>query len=550
MPAVIIPQQRRIQPAAGTKLSSNFPGGFVWNAADGMLTPDGYPLSMYTQNASYTGERIVTNEFGLALRHYADSGGNADDTIQAPQPVPTSIGRTLTTVFVGVVGSVSYTAELSNANSLGHVIAFSTSGVNLGYDAGNGYTRTAVFNVGDPRGLPFSIVISTCPGSDIVAAARIGDYFCTFADSASPSGFVSYIGQGSISSTSGLLTPSSANGWAEYYHFDGTLNTIAVIPDAFLTQGLANDIVVNPWLIFAPEQQVFYFGSGSSGVTGSLSASESGSDSAEISGAVEAKASVSGSETAVDSTTAAGTVSVIGSMNFTESGADSAAFSGSVTYPDINGNLSATESGADSASVTGVISVNASLSATESTVDDASVTGAIAATGTLSATESGGDTASITGNTDNAVHGSLSATETGTDSAGIAGNVAATGSLSAAESSSDNATISGSANIIGALGADETNTDSVSIAGHVGDIVIAGNLAATEGDADIASAGGAVGIVGAISATESAGDSAAFAGGEVDTLRGIDFVLPICRHVSLSVPVCRHLSFSLRIGGG
>ena len=107
------------------------------------------------------------------------------------------------------------------------------------------------------------------------------------------------------------------------------------------------------------------------GISGSLAATESGSDTFN----------------------ANGSVLVAGSLAATESGSDIFAASGTVGTPAVTGTLAATESGSDTFSATGSVLVSGTLAATESGSDTFAATGTIAQIfGSLAASESGSDT--------------------------------------------------------------------------------------------------------------------------------------------------------------
>lgn len=107
------------------------------------------------------------------------------------------------------------------------------------------------------------------------------------------------------------------------------------------------------------------------GISGSLAATESGSDTFN----------------------ANGSVLVAGSLAATESGSDIFAASGTVGTPAVTGTLAATESGPDAFSATGSVVVSGTLAATESGSDTFAATGTVAQIfGSLAASESGSDT--------------------------------------------------------------------------------------------------------------------------------------------------------------
>jgi hypothetical protein len=156
---------------------------------------------------------------------------------------------------------------------------------------------------------------------------------------------------------------------------------------------------------------------------------------------------------------------ITGTLSATESGADTASITGDVF---IDGALAATESGSDTAALTGTVAdaggpVSGALAATESGSDTASIAGAVLVEGALSASESGADTAAIAG--DVLVQGSIAATETGSDTASLAGDVLVQGTLAATETGSDTAAFSSATTATGTLDATESGQDTASFTG-------------------------------------------------------------------------------------
>src|SRR5215218_679119 len=242
-------------------------------------------------------------------------------------------------------------------------------------------------------------------------------------------------------------------------------------------------------------------------VSGSMSRTETGTDTASVTGGPLVSGSLAATESGSDTASVAGTVLVAGSLAATEAGTDTASIAGG---PIVAGPLAATEAaGQDAASIAATAAVSGSLSATEAGQDAASFTGSPLVSGTLSATETGTDSASITGTVDAAgeATGTLSATEIGTDTANVAGDVAVAGSLGAQESGTDTAGLTGTVAVSGALAATESGQDTASIAGGP---ISAGTLSATETQSDTASITGAAldEITGTLSATESGSDTA------------------------------------------
>lgn len=224
----------------------------------------------------------------------------------------------------------------------------------------------------------------------------------------------------------------------------------------------------------------------STGITGNLAATESGSDTASITGSAF----------------------IAGSLAATEVGADSAAFIGSTS---VTGTMAAQESGSDSAAITGSVSVSGVLSAQESGSDSASLAGTVAITCTLAAQEIGSDTADFNGTSPASIIGNLAAVEVGSDSASFSGSVLVAGTLSAQEVGQDSANLAGQVHVSGVLNAVESGSDVSAIVGG-GPVPIVGTLEAYESGSDTASFLGTVQVVGAMAAQEGASDDSSITG--------------------------------------
>lgn len=107
-----------------------------------------------------------------------------------------------------------------------------------------------------------------------------------------------------------------------------------------------------------------------------------------------------------------------GTLAATESGSDTAAFTGDVL---IDGALAATESGSDTAAFAGDVYIDGTLAATESGSDTAAFAGDVYITGTLAATEAGADVAAFGGTAAAPITGTMDATEAGSDTASFSG---------------------------------------------------------------------------------------------------------------------------------
>jgi len=91
----------------------------------------------------------------------------------------------------------------------------------------------------------------------------------------------------------------------------------------------------------------------SGGVTGTLNASEVGSDTAAFAGQVLVQGTFNASETGSDTAALSGRVIVQGSLSTSEVGSDTFAASGSVASGPVTGTLNASEQGSDTAEILG-----------------------------------------------------------------------------------------------------------------------------------------------------------------------------------------------------
>lgn len=170
------------------------------------------------------------------------------------------------------------------------------------------------------------------------------------------------------------------------------------------------------------------------GVTGSLTASEVGSDSFDSTGQIVVQGALASTEIGSDEFSSSGSVLVQGALTVAEVGSDSFSSSGQVV---IQGSLSSTEVGADSFTGSGQVLIQGSLAVTESGNDSFNAGGLVLVQGSLSATETD-DSFSATGSvSSNAITGDLSATEVGSDAFESSGLVLIHGSFAANESGDD-----------------------------------------------------------------------------------------------------------------
>ena len=261
-----------------------------------------------------------------------------------------------------------------------------------------------------------------------------------------------------------------------------------------------------PWALYRPAERRVWLsdvaGGGGGGVTGSLNATESGSDASAFSAASTASGSLAATETGSDTASIAGQTTATGSLAATEVGSDTAAISGG--NPAAIGIMAAQEVGSDTASISGIAPATGTLTAQETGADTASIAGASVAAGSLAATEVGSDSFFATSGAQQSV-GTLAAQEVGSDTASASGAVVAQGTLTATESGSDSAIMTGEARVMGLFAATETGQDvfsgtSIQLPARTG------SMAATETGADSAALTGQALVFGLFTAQEVGSD--------------------------------------------
>jgi hypothetical protein len=126
----------------------------------------------------------------------------------------------------------------------------------------------------------------------------------------------------------------------------------------------------------------------STGISGTLAATETGADTFSSTGKVLVKGSLAVTEVGADTFSSSGKVLVAGALSVTEVGTDTFASTGKVV---VKGVLALTESGQDTIAATGKVLVQGALAGQEVGQDTFYATSSSERTGTLDATESGSD---------------------------------------------------------------------------------------------------------------------------------------------------------------
>lgn len=132
-------------------------------------------------------------------------------------------------------------------------------------------------------------------------------------------------------------------------------------------------ITLDHSLLFERRAPWVRLASGAGTITGDLAATESGSDTAAVTGSVLVAGILAGLESGSDTAALTGQIIVRGSLAATESGSDTASIIGAGSAPAITGNLAAVETGSDTAAGVGYVRINGVLSAVEVGSDTAAV---------------------------------------------------------------------------------------------------------------------------------------------------------------------------------
>jgi hypothetical protein len=205
-------------------------------------------------------------------------------------------------------------------------------------------------------------------------------------------------------------------------------------------------------------------------IGGTMAPTESGSDTASISGTVAVSGALAATESGDDTSSMSGTVAISGTLDATDSGDDIMVASGTVTDPSVTGTMDAVEVGDDTFDGAGNVLVSGVLDATDAGDDTFAGSGTVPISGVLAAQEIGDDIFAGSGTV--AISGALDASEAGDDTFAGSGAVAVSGSLAAQETGEDVFAGSGivrdeGAPIEGTMAAVESGSDTFAGAGTV-----------------------------------------------------------------------------------
>jgi hypothetical protein len=240
--------------------------------------------------------------------------------------------------------------------------------------------------------------------------------------------------------------------------------------------------------------------------SGSLAATETGSDTASFAGNVKVTGTLATSESGSDTFAGTGNAlpAIVGTLAATETGSDT--FAGVIDNRDVVGSLAATEPATDTFAGSGTTGNAGAMAASESGADTFAGNGAVQVTGALAASEAGSDGFAGAGIVK--VTGTLAPTETGADTFVATGTLSHSGTLAAQETTNDVFAGAGVVKITGSLAATETGQDDYTGQGTAGGVTA--NLAVTETGSDVFASTGSIPVTGTMVLAEAGAD--AFAG--------------------------------------
>ena len=477
MASLILPSRFTQQPqyhCGPAKSDFNRNLAFLWTARSGLITPDFGPTlglsggielqaSRHGIGAQLDASEYLIGPASTSVVNTSDGSGTGNFTVAVLHSFGTNVAvRAIAAQRSNTASGYNQFAIQANANAAG----FASSGSLQFATYSGAYTAFAVGGAIDGQ---HHLVFMVRSGSSLIGyqdGVSIG----------STSGTVRNVKAADSRFALGIAPPTFNTAGS------GSI-TFSAAWDRALSEEEVKEISANPWQIFRAKPRVLYFDVGG-GPGGTLAATESGSDTAALTGVVLVSGTIASTESGSDTASIAGDVLVSGALAATESGSDTAAFTGSASTI-VTGSLAATESGADTASLTGDVLVTGSLAVSESGSDAASMAGAVLVQGSIAATESGSDTAFFNASSAVIATGALAAVESGSDVAAITGKVVVAGAFSASESGQDSASVVGTVLVLGELAASEVDVDTASFSGSAL-LDITGTLAAVETGLDTA----------------------------------------------------------------
>jgi hypothetical protein len=339
----------------GTTVAPAYPSGIL--ATDAVLLFVG-------QKPSTANGGTVTTPTGWTLREEITAAGGYGATLGADTGNTNLRVYSWDTPVAGQTGTQSVTLAVNNV-SWAFIVRVPTSGGTLSYGSADGQRTTTPTS-------PMSIALTNGASATAFTTGDIAVWaMCIPTDVTTPSQFSSQ----SITATGATFataveinepdstTGNDIGGYSAYALVSSGTSSTAPTVSVSLAGTLTN-VRGGVGLVRIRET-----------VTGSLVATETGSDTFTSSGKVIVKGSLSVSETGTDTLSATGKVIVQGSLSVVETGTDSFSASGKVI---VQGSLQATEVGLDTAAFTGVVtssSITGTMAANEEGLDIANFDG-------------------------------------------------------------------------------------------------------------------------------------------------------------------------------
>lgn len=319
--------------SGGTTVAPAYPSGIL--ATDAVLLFVG-------QKPSTANSGTVTTPTGWTLREEITGAGGYGATLGADTGNTNLRVYSWNTPVAGQTGTQSVTLGVNNV-SWAFIVRVPTSGGTLSYGSADGQRTTTPTS-------PMSIALTDGTSATAFKTRDIAVWaMCIPTDITTPSQFSaqSITATGAIFATAVEINEPDTTlgldigGYSAYALVSsGTSSTAPTV--AVNLAGTLTNVRGGVALVRIRET-----------VTGSLAATETGSDTFTSSGKVIVQGSLSATESGVDTLSATGSVLVQGSLQATEVGLDTAAFTGVVISSSITGTMAANEEGFDIANFEG-----------------------------------------------------------------------------------------------------------------------------------------------------------------------------------------------------
>lgn len=319
--------------SGGTTVAPAYPSGIL--ATDAVLLFVG-------QKPSTANSGTVTTPTGWTLREEITGAGGYGATLGADTGNTNLRVYSWNTPVAGQTGTRSVTLGVNNV-SWAFIVRVPTSGGTLSYGSADGQRTTTPTS-------PMSIALTDGASATAFTTGDIAVWaMCIPTDITTPSQFSAQ----SITATGATFaTAVEINEPDTTLGFDiGGYSAYALVSSG--TSSTAPTVAVNLAGTLTNVRGGVALVRIRETVTGSLAATETGSDTFTSSGKVIVQGSLSATESGVDTLSATGSVLVQGSLQATEVGLDTAAFTGVVISSSITGTMAANEEGFDIANFEG-----------------------------------------------------------------------------------------------------------------------------------------------------------------------------------------------------